>query len=99
MPADVVELGKRGIAISAQGYQDRTRFVFSGLNELKPAMIEEATRNARAVAEKFAGDSRSVLGKIRSAWQGQFSIQDRDATTPHLKRIRVVSTIEYYLSD
>ena len=62
-------------------------------------MIEEATRNARRVAEKFAEDSDSVLGKIRSARQGQFSIQDRDSNNPHIKRVRVVSTLEYYLVD
>jgi hypothetical protein len=72
---------------------------FSGLNDVKPAMIEEATTNARTVAEKFAADSRSRLGKIKSAHQGQFSIEDRDSTTPHIKKVRVVSTVEYYLSD
>jgi len=62
-------------------------------------MVEEATRNARQVAEKFAADSNSRLGKIRNARQGQFSINDRDSNTPYIKKIRVVSTIEYYLSD
>ena len=61
--------------------------------------IEEATRNARESAQKFAADSKSSLGKIRRANQGQFSISDRDASTPHIKRVRVVSTIEYYLQD
>jgi hypothetical protein len=62
-------------------------------------MIEAATRNAREVAEKFAQDSESRLGKIRRASQGQFSIEDRDSNTPYIKKIRVVSTVEYYLSD
>lgn len=62
-------------------------------------MIEEATIEAREVAEKFAADSASRIGKIRSASQGQFSIEDRDSSTPHIKRVRVVSTIEYYLVD
>ena len=62
-------------------------------------MIEEATRQARAVAEKFAADSDSVLGKIKRASQGQFSISDRDKNNPHIKKVRVVSTVEYYLSD
>ena len=65
----------------------------------KPAMIAEATQNARAVAEKFAADSKSSIGKIKSASQGQFTIEDRDKTTPYIKRIRVVSTVEYYLAD
>jgi uncharacterized protein len=62
-------------------------------------MIEEATRNAREVAQKFAEDSDSTLGKIRTARQGQFSISDRDSNNPHIKNVRVVSTLEYYLVD
>ncbi len=93
------ELGKQGIVFTAADYQTRTEYLFSRLNEIKPAMIEEATENAREVAEKFAADSQSVLGKIKRASQGQFSIQPRDNNNPHIKKIRVVSTIEYYLSD
>jgi len=95
----LVELGKQGIAISGEDYQSKTVFIFTKLNDLKPVMIEEATKNARAVAEKFAQDSKSRLGKIKSASQGQFSIEDRDSSTPHIKQVRVVSTVEYYLSD
>jgi hypothetical protein len=95
----VIELGKKGIVLTEQNYQNRTQFLFSGLNEIKPQMIEEATKNAREVANKFAVDSNSTLGKIKSARQGQFSINDRDATTPHIKKVRVVSTVQYYLSD
>lgn len=62
-------------------------------------MIEEATNNAREVATKFATDSKSKLGKIKKASQGQFSINDRDTSTQYIKKVRVVSTIEYYLSD
>ena len=97
--ANVVELGKQGIAVTGNQYGDQTQFLFTDLNSLKPKMIEEATANARAVAEKFAADSNSKLGKIRSARQGQFSINDRDTSTPHIKNVRVVSTIEYYLTD
>ena len=76
-----------------------TQFLFNGLNNIKPAMIEEATRNAREVAEKFAHDSGSKLGKIKRASQGQFSIDDRDSNTPYIKKVRIVSTVEYYLVD
>jgi hypothetical protein len=62
-------------------------------------MIEEATKNAREVANKFAIDSHSGLGKIKKASQGQFSINDRDKNNPHIKKVRVVSTVEYYLVD
>lgn len=95
---DLAELGKQGIAFGGDGYQ-RTEYLFTELNNIKPEMIEEATRKAREVAEKFAADSNSRLGKIRSANQGQFTVSDRDMNTPHIKNVRVVSTIEYYLSD
>ena len=87
------------MAVTGQNYQAQPQFLFTGLNQIKPAMIEEATRNAREVAEKFAQDSSSKLGKIRTARQGQFSINDRDSTTAHIKKVRVVSTVEYYLAD
>jgi hypothetical protein len=51
------------------------------------------------VAQKCARDSESQLGKIKRASQGQFSIRDRDRNNPHIKMVRVVSTVEYYLSD
>ena len=73
--------------------------VSSSRLEVKPEMIEEATLNAREVAEKFAKDSKSTLGKIKRANQGQFSISSRDSHHPHIKKVRVVSTIEYTLID
>lgn len=74
-------------------------YEFTGLNKIKPQMIEEATINARAVAEKFAKDSQSKLGKIRNASQGVFSIDDRDENTPYIKKVRVVTTIDFALED
>ena len=93
------ELGKQGIVFTSTEYENQTEYLFTRLNEIKPDMIEEATRNAREVAEKFAADSQSSLGKIKRASQGQFSISPRDKNNPHIKKIRVVSTVEYYLSD
>ena len=95
----LVELGKEGLVFTGSNYGHVTEYQFNGLNAIKPAMIEEATINARAVAEKFARDSDSEVGKIRRASQGQFSITDRDKNNPHIKNVRVVSTIEYYLAD
>jgi hypothetical protein len=95
----LVELGKQGIAFTGDNYTNQVEYLFTRLNEIKPEMIEEATRNAREVAGKFAADSDSKLGKIRSASQGQFSIEPRDTNNPHIKKVRVVSTVEYYLSD
>jgi len=93
------ELGKKGIVFSGNSYDSQTEYLFTRLNEIKPEMIEEATRKAREVAQKFAADSQSSLGKIKRASQGQFSINARDRNNPHIKKIRVVSTVEYYLSD
>lgn len=90
-----VELMKQGVAIG-EDYQYRTRYEFTGLNSLKPEMIEEATRNARAVAQKFADDSESELAGIRQANQGQFTITSAE-TTPQIKKVRVVTTVDYYL--
>jgi hypothetical protein len=93
------ELGKKGIALGGDEFNQRTQYLFTQLNELKPAMVQEATENARVIAEQFAADSNSTLGKLRSANQGTFTIEDRDVNTPYLKKVRIVSTVEYYLSD
>lgn len=93
------ELGKQGIVFTGGDYQSQTEYLFTRLNDVKPEMIEEATTKARAVAEKFSADSKSSLGKIKKASQGQFSITSRDKNNPHIKQVRVVSTVEYYLVD
>ena len=93
------ELLKQGIAITGGDYRYNITYDYTGLNDVKPQMIEEATKNAREAAQKFAKDSDSELGKIKRASQGQFSINDRDANTPYIKRIRVVTTIDYSLED
>ena len=95
----ITQLGKAGITFKTNNYENKIEYIFSGLNEIKPQMIKEATKNARASAQTFADDSQSQLGKIKSARQGQFSIMPRDQNTPYIKKVRVVSTIEYYLSD
>ncbi len=92
------ELMRQGVAIVTEEYGNKgIVYEFTKLNEVKPAMVEEATKNARATAEKFAQDSESELGCIHKASQGVFSIENRDANTPYIKRIRVVSTIAYEL--
>lgn len=93
------ELLKQGVAITSGDYRYNVQYEYTGLNKIKPQMIEEATKNARQAAEKFAEDSDSKLGKIRNAYQGQFSITDRDANTPYIKKVRVVTTIDYSLED
>ena len=93
------ELLKNGVAVVSGDYQYNTIYEYTNLNEIKPAMIAEATKAAREAADKFAADSHSRLGKIKNATQGQFSIENRDPYTPYLKKVRVVSTIVFYLED
>jgi len=71
----VSQLAKQGIAIVQNSYETKVEYLFTGLNDIKPAMVQEATEKAREVANKFAKDSNSTLGKIKSARQGQFSIR------------------------
>ena len=75
------------------------QFEFTRLNDIKPELIAEATANARASAEQFANDSGARIGGIRSANQGVISISDRDRGSPHVKTVRVVTTVEYFLRD
>jgi len=93
------DLLRQGIAIVAGDYNYQTSYEYTDLNSVKPQMIAEATANAREAADKFAEDSHSELGKIKTAQQGQFSINDRDQYTPQIKTIRVVTYITYYLED
>ena len=92
------ELLRQGIAIQSD-YSYPITYEYTELNSIKPEMIAEATKNAREAANKFAEDSESKLGKIKSAYQGQFSIEDRDQYTPYIKTVRIVTYITYYLED
>lgn len=88
------DLLKEGIIVTSNKWD--LDYQYNGLPELKPAMIEEATRNARAVAQKFADDAQCSLGSIRRASQGQFSIEP-DEYQPWVKHVRVVTTVDYFL--
>ncbi|MCH5347490.1 MAG: SIMPL domain-containing protein [Muribaculaceae bacterium] len=94
-----VELLKSGVAIVTNSYQYQINYEYTNLNAIKPEMIADATRNAREAANKFAEDSGSKLGKIMTASQGTFTIEDRDPYTPYIKYVRVVSSIVYCLND
>ncbi|PNS09339.1 SIMPL domain-containing protein [Solilutibacter silvestris] len=74
-------------------------FDYTKLNDIKPALIAEATANARKSAEQFAKDSGARIGGIRTANQGVVDISNRDAGSPQVKKVRVVSTVEYFLKD
>jgi Uncharacterized protein conserved in bacteria len=80
-------------------------YTFTKLNDIKPQMVAEATKDARAAAEQFAHDSGSEVGSIKNATQGYFSIDARDgdsggtwggSDTPY-KKVRVVTTVDFYL--
>lgn len=93
------ELLKQGVAVLDGGYENRITYEYVGFKKMKPHMMQEAIKNAEATAQEFATNSNSKLNKITKADQGQFSIDDRDANTPYIKKVRVVTTITYSLKD
>ena len=93
------DLLKKGVVVAGNDWENPVEFKYEGLNDIKPMMIEEATQNARETAQKFAQDSDSRLGKIKTANQGTFTIEDRDSNTPYIKRVRVVTSVTYYLKN
>ena len=105
----VGELANIGVSLSSGGEYGPggggPTFIFSGLNALKPPMIAEATARAREAADQFARDSHSSLGGIRQANQGVFEILPRDEApgitegSQVSKRVRVVSTVDYFLKN
>lgn len=102
-------LVQKGIVLNSNPGQGLT-YKFTGLNSIKPDMITEATRNARAAADRFAADSGSKVGSIRQASQGVFSISAADqggeaeggeggymSDSSIMKKVRVVTSVDYYL--
>ena len=101
---------RKGIVLEGNRAQNLS-YKFTGLNSIKPDMITEGTRNARAAADRFAADSGSRVGSIRQATQGVFSITPADqgaatddsagpgasADSSLMKTVRVVTDVEYYL--
>ena len=94
-----INLASKGILINSKNQWRPVEYIYTELNSIKPEMIEEATKKAKEVAEKFAKDSNSKVGKIKSATQGLFTISDRDSNTPDIKKVRVVTTVNYFLED
>lgn len=89
------ELLKQGVAIEGSN----PYYEYVSFQQMKPEMMEEAIKNAQKTAEQFAKASDSELGKIQTAGQGQFEIDDRDQNTPYIKKLRVVTTVTYSLND
>ncbi|MDD6177681.1 MAG: SIMPL domain-containing protein [Succinivibrionaceae bacterium] len=88
-------LNQKNMGVGAS--QWNINYVFNGLNEIKPQMIEEATKNARVSANVFAKSSNLHIDKIKHASQGQFSIED-DSKLGY-KKVRVVTTVDFYLAN
>ena len=93
------ELLKKNIYLNTGRWSYPVNYTFNALEEVKPSMIQQATKNARASAQKFADDSESKIGKIKTASQGQLSISSRDEYTPLIKKLRVVTSVEFFLQD
>lgn len=90
--ASVSRLISGGVLLSGA---NEPNYLFDRLNDVKPGMIQEATKNARIAAGQFAADSEVKLGKLRRADQGWFQVTDRDPATPERKMVRVVVDVEY----
>lgn len=91
-----LNLAKSGVVLASDYYNSAPAYEFKSLNDLKPKMIEEATKDARRAADQFANDSGAKVGDIRRATQGYFSIEPLDATNSLQQKVRVVSTIEFF---
>lgn len=91
------ELLSKGVAMSGS----RVSYYFTALNDIKPQMLEEATKNAKAAAQSFAANAGAKVGDIKNASQGLFSIgspiNDYDADSSLKKKVRVVSQVIFYL--
>ena len=96
------DLVAKGIIFNSD-YGAPVSYLFTKLNDIKPQMLADATENARQAALQFAASSKSKVGKIKHANQGMFSILPREETSMATetqqikKKVRVVSTIEYWL--
>ena len=89
------ELLKQGVALDSS----YPNYEYASFQQMKPEMMSEAIKNAQKTAEQFAEASESKLGKIQTAGQGQFEIENRDENTPYIKKSRVVTTVTYSLDD
>lgn len=96
---ELVDLIGEGILVNSKNEWRPIEYRFTGLNDIKPAMIEASTKNAKEAADRFAENSSSHIGSIKTATQGLFSISDLDSNTPDKKVVRVVSSVTFYLKD
>lgn len=101
----VSELIDAGVVLTSDYGASGPTYLFKGLNDIKPALIAEATAAARASAEQFAKDANAEIGGLRRANQGIVQILPRDQVSGMMeesqrtKIVRVVSTLDYFLVD
>jgi hypothetical protein len=104
------ELIRQGVVLDRRPIESgaaNPAYLFTRLIDIRPAMLAQATKSARALAQQFAADSNSRLGAIRRATQGIFQVMSRDGETPNPieerasieKKLRLVTTIDYYLVE
>ncbi|HPD82326.1 MAG TPA: SIMPL domain-containing protein [Alphaproteobacteria bacterium] len=98
------DLIRQGVVFS-QGGSTAPTYLYTKLNDVKPEMIAEATKNAKEAAKEFANNSGQKVGAIKYASQGIFQILPRDETytVPEAQQkdkiVRVVSTVQFTLED
>jgi hypothetical protein len=99
------DLLKSGVVFSSDAYNAGPSYIFTNVNELKGDMLTEATRRAREAADKFAAESGARVGDIQNANQGIIEINPAVEIPNSLpekqvnKKVRVVTTITYFLSN
>lgn len=96
------ELLDQGVFLSGDRWSDRPRYYFTGVNEIKPELLRDATRAALESAQEFAENSGASVGNIKYANQGIIvllpgnRIEDSHEFFKN-KIARVVVSLDYYI--
>ena len=107
MTGDLIRQGVVLDGRQTEGGAANPAYLFTRLSDIRPAMLAQATKSARALAQQFATDSNSHLGAIRRASEGVFQVLSRDGEVPNPtaerasieKKLRLVTTVDYYLVE
>src|SRR5579864_643933 len=104
------ELIRQGVVLDGRPLENspaNPAYLFTHVGDIRPAMLAQATKSARVLAQQFAADSNNHLGAIRRANEGVFQVLSRDGEVPDPaeerssieKKLRLVSTVDYYLVE
>jgi uncharacterized protein len=102
---NIGDLIKSGVVFSTDSYSAGASFIYTGINDLKGEMLKEATQRAREAAQQLATESGAKVGAIETVNQGVFEINPaveipNDRPEKQIaKKVRVVTTITYFLTD